>query len=105
MKVKTKGKMIPGYRFIERQSPEHEPNIVGTRLTVTHVAGLLYYAKGSIEELINNWEGRLSKEMVDEAIAYYESNKAEIDGYIAESRSKSGMILKGGKVIRKPDGA
>lgn len=29
--------MIPGYQFIERQSSIHEPNFVGTRITVPSV--------------------------------------------------------------------
>ncbi len=88
--------MINGYRYITRESPEHEPIIVGTRLTVTWIIRDLEggEALSEIESILEDWQGRVTREMINEALDYYKVHKLEIDGYISESIKRSGTVFK-----------
>jgi len=87
--------MTTNYLHIEKISPKHEPTIVGTRLTISRIIrDLQCEDQGAIDFIINTWEGRITKEMIDEAVIYYKENKEEIDFYIQESKKRAGLIIK-----------
>ncbi len=86
--------MIKGYKFIYRASPKHEPQIIGSRLTVTWVAHELN-SGDTIDGILERWSSSgVTREMIEEAKKYYFENKCEIDSYMAESRAGSGSVLK-----------
>ena len=97
--------MIEGYKFIYLDSPQHEPQIAGTRLTVAHIVLDTKYGANlkGLETVIEDYQGRLTYEMIEDALKYYREHKTEIDTYIAEAKARKGMIIKDGKVIRQPD--
>ncbi|PIN75740.1 hypothetical protein COV18_02740 [Candidatus Woesearchaeota archaeon CG10_big_fil_rev_8_21_14_0_10_37_12] len=94
--------MIPGYNYIVRESPEHEPRIVHTRITVTNI--VLDTDRGrdmtGIEYLIKTHHDRFTMDAAHEAIKYYTTNIAEIEGYIA-ARNKPGTILCRGNIKKE----
>ena len=91
-----RNKMIPGYQYIERQSPIAEPNFVGMRLTVPQVIRDLEWGTrlDCIDDVIAIDPGRLTRPMVEEALRYYHEHKSEVDKYISESIKRSGNILR-----------
>ena len=87
--------MIEGYKFIEK--PQNgEPNLVGTRLTVSRIVRDLEYGNnlGGIGFIVKTWSGRVTEDMIHEAIRYYRANEGEINAYISESMSRSGEVIK-----------
>ena len=85
--------MIKGYNFIERQSPEHEPKIAGTNLTVSRVAREVELG-ATLEEIVNAYKAHVTLEMLREALDYAEKNPDEIREYIDESIKRSGTIIR-----------
>lgn len=88
-------KMIQGYQFIERQSRIHEPNIVGTRITVPQLIRDLEWGKrvDLADEVIRVYNGKITRPILEEVLRYYSANKKEIDDFIDESIKRSGTIL------------
>lgn len=84
---------IEGYRFIVRDSPNHEPRIQGTNAPISWVARELELGT-TVEQLIKHYRGRMIKEMLDEAVRYIKEHPDEIRGYITESIKKSGTSFK-----------
>ena len=63
-----------------------EPVIVGTRLPVRAIVLTTRYAPDS--EYIYGAYPFVSREDIDEALAYYETHRSEIERYIAEKRRR-----------------
>lgn len=62
-----------------------EPTIAGTRIAVRNIIERARYTR-TIEELCDSYE-TISREEVEEAFAFYEAHRAEIDRYIAENEA------------------
>ena len=60
-----------------------EPTIAGTRIAVRTLVVAVRYAP-TFEELLGAYP-HLSREGIEEAFAFYEDHRAEIDRYIAEN--------------------
>ena len=105
-----KRKMMEGYEHIWRRSPEHEPELTNTRLTVPDVIACTNGGtdKEALEGLILQYSGIIPQELMgaklNEAIRYYSEHPEEINRLIAESRARKGMVIKDGRIIREPDG-
>ena len=82
--------MIEGYKFIERESPRHEPKIVGTRATVPWVVREIELG-GTVDRLYKHYREKVPREAFEEAVRYGKENSAEIQQYIQESIKRSGI--------------
>src|SRR5436309_2132304 len=60
-----------------------EPTIAGTRIAVRNIIQRKRYTR-TIEELYDSFAA-ISQEEIEEAFAFYEAHRAEIDRYIAEN--------------------
>lgn len=61
-----------------------EPTVIGTRLAVRHIVQAVQFAE-SVEQIVTEWYPSLTPELVEEALAFYEAHRTEIDRDIAEN--------------------
>lgn len=85
--------MIDGYKFIERESPRHEPKIIGTNAPVSWVVREIELG-ATVESLYKHYCGKVPRDAFEEATRYGRENSIEIQGYIQESIKSSGMRFK-----------
>jgi len=85
--------MIDGYRFIERETARHEPQIARTRATVSWVVREIELG-ATVDSLYRHYEAKVPREAFEEAVRYGQENSVEIQGYIQESIKSSGMRFK-----------
>ena len=60
-----------------------EPTIRGTRIAVRNIVVAIRYSL-TIEELLEDYP-TVSRDSIEEAFAFYDDHRAEIDRYIAEN--------------------
>jgi uncharacterized protein (DUF433 family) len=66
------------------------PVVAGTGVSVQRIAG--WYKLGlSPEEIVDNF-GHLSLAQVHAALAYYHSNREEIDGYLSDDEAADSQL-------------
>jgi uncharacterized protein (DUF433 family) len=78
--------------LIERRSGFRggRPVVAGTGVSVQRIAG--WYKLGlSPEEIVDNF-GHLSLAQVHAALAYYHSNREEIDGYLSDDEAADSQL-------------
>lgn len=80
-------------RLIERRQGLRggRPVIAGTGVSVQRVAG--WYRLGLSPEEIAGEYGQTSLAQVHAALAYYHSNRAEIDGYLNEEEAQAELLV------------
>lgn len=80
-------------RLIERRQGLRggRPVIAGTGVSVQRVAG--WYRLGLSPEEIADEYGHISLAQVHAALAYYHSNRAEIDGYLDEEVAQADLLV------------
>ena len=61
-----------------------EPTVIGTRIAVRHIVAAMRY-RVSVEELVTEGYSSLTPELVEEALAFYEAHREEIDRDIEEN--------------------
>jgi uncharacterized protein (DUF433 family) len=64
-----------------------EPTIKGTRIAVRNIVVAIRYTP-TVEELLEDYP-TLSRDAIEEAFAFYDNHRAEIDRYIAENDAAS----------------
>ena len=64
-----------------------EPVIEGTRVPVRCIV-IAFRLYGSLERVLEAYP-RVSREAAEEALSYYEANRAEIDRYIQENEDEA----------------
>jgi uncharacterized protein (DUF433 family) len=64
-----------------------EPTIKGTRIAVRNIVVAIRYTP-TVEELLEDYP-TLSRDAIEEAFAFYDDHRAEIDRYIAENDAAS----------------